>query len=470
MLNPLRGIPAEFRPAQHLFIFGNGEMAQLGLGVDMLDEIRRPKLHTWFEEAIEEGRLGGAGAGIEKACTGGMHTLVIDEMGRIWSWGVNDNASLGRLTANVPIPDAPGEFFQTEVLETQPMLVQSLVDEGFRAVTVAAGDSISVALDVDGQLRCWGSFRSSDGLLGFDGRLGSAQQQFTPAPIEDFRKEKFISLACGTDHVLALTTDGRVWVWGNGQQAQLGRKIIERRKTNALRPEKLALKKVVAVGSGSYHSFAIDVKGRVFAWGLNSMKQTGVAAEDGGSEDIITAPTEVRALHPDQLNGEKVIQISGGEHHTLFLVSDGRVYACGRSDGFELGIGPVESLQDVNGDHVMSSEDQSHMRAYVAVPTLVAFPPVPTPEEMNPDVPEGPPAIPPINPVSSVHAGTHHNLAVSRAGYVYSWGTGNQSQLGLGNEEEAERPTRLRYKDGDKWFIRSAGAGGQHCIFLATPK
>ncbi|KZO92598.1 RCC1/BLIP-II protein [Calocera viscosa TUFC12733] len=459
------------RPAQHLFIFGNGEMGQLGLGVDVLEEIPRPSLHTWFQEAIEEGKLGGPGAGIERACTGGMHTLVVDEAGRIWSWGVNDNASLGRPTANVPNPDVPGEFYQTEVLETQPMPVQSLVDQGFRAVTVAAGDSISVALDADGHLRCWGSFRSSDGLLGFDGKLGSAQRQFVPAPIDDFKKEKFVALACGTDHVLALTTEGRIWVWGNGQQAQLGRKIIERRKTNALRPEKLALKKIITVGSGSYHSFAVDAKGRLFAWGLNSMKQTGVAPEDGGAEDIITTPTEVKALSPENLNGERVIQISGGEHHTLFLISDGRVYACGRSDGFELGIGPVEPMQDADGDHVMDSDEhQSHMRAYVAVPTLISFPPVPTPDEMNPEVPEGPPAIPPINPISSIHAGTHHNLAVSRAGYIYSWGTGNQSQLGLGKEEEAERPTRLRYKNGDKWFIRSAGAGGQHCIFLATSK
>lgn len=31
-------------------------------------------------------------------------------------------------------------------------------------------------------------------------------------------------------------------------------------------------------------------------------------------------------------------QISGGEHHTLFLLSDGSVWGCGRCDGFELGL------------------------------------------------------------------------------------------------------------------------------------
>lgn len=39
------------------------------------------------------------------------------------------------------------------------MVVQQLVDEGFRAVRVVAGDSVSVTLSSEGQLRVWGSFR-----------------------------------------------------------------------------------------------------------------------------------------------------------------------------------------------------------------------------------------------------------------------------------------------------------------------
>lgn len=61
----------------------------------------------------------------------------------------------------VPNPDAPDRIIESEVLESQPMLVQKLVDEQFRAVHVAAGDSISIALSAEGQLRAWGSFRVS---------------------------------------------------------------------------------------------------------------------------------------------------------------------------------------------------------------------------------------------------------------------------------------------------------------------
>lgn len=46
-----------------------------------------------------------------------------------------------------------------EDLESYPFVVETLEQEGFRAVQVAAGDSISVAISEKGELRAWGSFR-----------------------------------------------------------------------------------------------------------------------------------------------------------------------------------------------------------------------------------------------------------------------------------------------------------------------
>jgi regulator of chromosome condensation len=84
----------------------------------------------------------------------------------VWSWGINDNASLGRPTNSVPDPDNPKETLEAELLETQPMVVQTLVDENFRAVDVSAGDSVSIALGHEGDLRSWGSFRVSLNVFG----------------------------------------------------------------------------------------------------------------------------------------------------------------------------------------------------------------------------------------------------------------------------------------------------------------
>lgn len=58
-------------------------------------------------------------------------------------------------------PENPDKTIEPETLETSPALVQSLYDEGFRAIKVVAGDSVSVALGIKGELRVWGSFRVS---------------------------------------------------------------------------------------------------------------------------------------------------------------------------------------------------------------------------------------------------------------------------------------------------------------------
>jgi regulator of chromosome condensation len=190
------------------------------------------------------------------------------------------------------------------------------------------------------------TLQSNDGVLGFDGSPSSSPFQFTPISLPSLESTRFSQVSCGADHVLALTTTGRVYVWGNGQQNQLGRRIIERRKLNGLAPERLGLKNIVHVAAGMYHSFAVDTTGTVWAWGLNSLKQTGIASSRGGDEELVIVPTQVDALYPENHGGSRVIQISGGEHHALFLFDNGQVWGVGRCDGDELGLASDNPAQE----------------------------------------------------------------------------------------------------------------------------
>jgi len=78
---------------------------------------------------------------------------------QIWSSGTNDDAALGRITTEVPDPDKLGEFLDADTLTATPHPIQALIDENFRAVRIAAGDSISAAISTAGDLRAWGHFR-----------------------------------------------------------------------------------------------------------------------------------------------------------------------------------------------------------------------------------------------------------------------------------------------------------------------
>jgi regulator of chromosome condensation len=206
----------------------------------------------------------------------------------------------------------------------------------------------------------------------------------------------------------------------------LGRKIVERRILNGTRPDQLHLRKIVTIGSGWYHSFAVDMDGDVCAWGLNQYGQLGVNVPDSSHGDkggnIIWTPTEVPRLSPSALDGARVVQIDGGEHHTLFLLSDGRVFGVGRIDSSQLGL---------HADHPAMKNAKKNDKEYIATPTRILFPPPPTKDEPNPDLPPySESAEKEINnPISKISVSGRGNLVVSKAGYVYSWGYGASCQV-----------------------------------------
>ncbi|GAA6025477.1 hypothetical protein JCM11491_000545 [Sporobolomyces phaffii] len=497
-----------------VFVFGTGDMGQHGLGTDTLDEIKRPRRHAGVEDKIDRNEPGWAGGVGELVC-GGMHTLAIDGNGKVWSWGINDNAALGRVTSK------PG--IESEELEANLYPVEGLTgpnEEEFKAVRVAAGDSVSLAVSQQGEVKAWGSFRSAEGLLGFDGSADSSKTQLHPTSLKNLDKHSIVQIACGDDHFLALTSTGYVFACGNGEQNQLGRKIVQRHKTHGLTPERLALKDIVLVGTGSYHSFAVNRSGTVFAWGLNSYHQTAVSSLDDdlepSNEDVIAVPTRVEALEPARHGGARVVQIAGGAHHSLFLLSNGEVWAVGRADGHEVGVADghaemraneqrkddartrrraredeerdrridratgevLATTVDADGD-VLTKDDaefQAKEAAAKAVPLPNDFVIRPTRLEF--------PKEPKANDASfkaddfdedtetedtrivSIAAGTRHSFAVSSRGYVYCWGVGASSQLGQGPAEEVATPTRIWNTALSNVRVVKVETGGQHSVIV----
>ncbi|KAF9570613.1 hypothetical protein EC968_001638 [Mortierella alpina] len=378
-----------------VFAFGTGDCAQLGLGEDVLLRKKPTPLTVLSDKSIVS------------IAAGGMHNMALTKDGKLYSWGVNDQRTLGR----------SGD-------EYTPLPVEGL--DNVKVVKVACSDSLTVALTDDGHVYTWGTFRSAEGILGH-----SKEKEVQDLPTIVPKLKGIVDIVTGTDHVLALASTGHVYSWGNGQQMQLGRRIVARRMLNGLTPESVGAKGMVKVGAGSYHSFAIDKDGKAFAWGLNTYGQCG--NEDPAAENIPSvAPIAA-------LQDEYIVDIQGGEHHTIALTKTGALYGFGRSDSHQLGLGYTEAPG--------LEESTSHKKA-IRKPTKI-------------------PGLPTIKAIS---VGGNHTLALSEDGDVYAWGFGEMLACGNGEEEDVETPLKLTGQKIENHRVVGVAAGGQHSVILAVAK
>ena len=255
-----------------------------------------------------------------------------------------------------------------------------------------------------------------------------------PTPLQAMQGLTVRRLAAGANHLLALTQDGEVYAWGSGEQGQLGRRVLERHKLRALLPTRITPRAhrahggIASVFCGAYHSFLLARDGTVFAVGLNNFGQLGL----GDCRDRL-APVPVP---PEAWQGHRIVALAAGEHHSLALAATGRVFAFGRADSGQLGLGALDAPLHHTGT--------SHAKKALPTPVLVPL----------------------LSGCIRIAAGSNHNIATTAANDIYTWGFGEMGQLGHGVEEDELQPRLLAWKGGPAPAVLDASAGGQHSVLL----
>uniref|UniRef100_A0A671RTG0 HECT domain-containing protein n=1 Tax=Sinocyclocheilus anshuiensis TaxID=1608454 RepID=A0A671RTG0_9TELE len=152
----------------------------------------------------------------------------------------------------------------------------------------------------------------------------------------------------------------------------------------------------------------------MLCWGSSASGQLGI----GASEAFVFEPRSCCMF-----DGRGLKEVACGSQHSLFLLHDGSVYACGSNSCGQLG------------------HDKGGWR-----PELVG-------------------ALD-AQKIAGVSCGQAHSLAVNEQGQVFAWGAGEGGQLGLGMAEEAVRVPRL-IKKLCEHRISQVMCGNQHCIALS---
>ena len=133
---------------------------------------------------------------------------------------------------------------------------------------------------------------------------------------------------------------GELWSFGDNSLGQLGRPVAistQQASVDAFTDESLVERvqgpltseRVLYLGAGLGHSFAVNDQGSVYSWGWNAGHQLG----RGGRRD-----SPLPACVGD-LEGEDVVALAGGRVHSLALTSKGGLWVWGSGKNGRLGLG-----------------------------------------------------------------------------------------------------------------------------------
>ncbi|KAH9599329.1 Regulator of chromosome condensation [Trypanosoma melophagium] len=273
-------------------------------------------------------------------------------------------------------------------------------------------------------LYSWGS--------GASGELGTQCFQNisvpTLAPITPFGV-RVVDVALGANYSCALTDDGNIYTFGNGDWGQLGlgsqRELDEHpddKSAVIIVPQRIPLfeqEPAVHVAAGYAYAMALTADHHVYFWGNNNHGQSGLGPRhfDHATRKVET-PTLVATLE-----GRRIVQLGCGSFFSLALGDDGTLYSWGLLEC--LGLGTAEEVRARVGDPSVIGESLSaERRTVVLVPQVVH---VETKHKLV-----------------RVHAGQWHSGAINAAGELFTWGVGYQGRLGHGDKEPALVPRKVR--------------------------
>ncbi|GMH39752.1 hypothetical protein BSKO_07650 [Bryopsis sp. KO-2023] len=406
------------KEAGKVFVWGRNDCGQLGLGEDV-EEALRPKPLVFEEEVIDV------------AC-GGMHAVALLASGKVFSWGVNDEGGLGRNTENEHWEKAEKAIkdLSPEQLDSYTPALVAFPEEGVKITSIGAGDSSCFALDSDGRVWGWGTFRNINGVLGFS---PAVKIQLVPAKVLDLKEDKVVKIVGGANHVACFTEKKAVYTWGTAEQGALARfkegDIADevKSKEKLLVPGRVAFDEgveITDIHAGQYATFFATKKEGLLGCGLNNAKQMGLGEKD--ERNLVFSPEKLP-------NFGALKTITGGSHHTIALAEEGDVLTCGRTVYGGLGLSDVD---------ITKNESRS-------LPSRV----------------------------SELAAGTVKGVAANEAvsgcflsnGDVFMWGLGSSGHLAAGSDEDDKKtPCKVRRPKAFSGFkVKNMSIGGMHVAVIA---
>lgn len=309
------------------YTWGRNKNGQLGHG-DMLQRGRPTVVSELSKYKIIRA---GAGRG---------HTVVVTDEGSSFSFGWNKHGQLGLGSLKNECEQSPVRCLVSEVRDAVcggDFTVWLSSTEGSSILTAGLPQYGQLGHGTDNE------YNTKDSSV----RL-AYEAQPRPKAIASLADKTIVKVACGTNHSVAVDSQGFVYTWGFGGYGRLGHReqkdewsprIVDVfRKHNVLPPDSV-------ISAGSVNSACTAAGGQLYMWG--KLKTTG---------DDCMYPKPLM-----DLSGWNIRCMDSGSMHN-FVGADDSCISWGASQYGELGHGPVgpkssanpKKVEILDGMHVMS--------------------------------------------------------------------------------------------------------------------
>lgn len=208
---------------------------------------------------------------IVTAACGRSHTLLVTKSGACYAAGLNSSGNLGvSYVSNSREPDVVK--WTRVAISSKEKIISAAAGAEFSVWACASGSVYSSGSGQYGQL---GNGRTGEHILSkrslaYD-TVGTPQRVHFPGQ----EQVSIVQVAAGTNHSVALDSDGKVWSWGFGGYGRLGHSAPD----DELRPRLIDMlnaphTRVGFITCGATSSFAVLKKGTTtYFWGIT--KKTG---------------------------------------------------------------------------------------------------------------------------------------------------------------------------------------------------
>jgi alpha-tubulin suppressor-like RCC1 family protein len=172
----------------------------------------------------------------------------------------------------------------------------------------------------DGRIFVWGN--NTNGQLG----VGNTVNRLTPIAHPTFTSAASISImAFGLSHTAAVNSSKQLYMFGSNANGQLGVNIVG---SSRLTPVVISsISTATSVSCGRAHTAVVLTNGTVWVWGSNSDGQLGINVAGGTRQ----TPVQISSF-------STATKVTCGDLHTAVICTDGAIYTFGSNTYGQLGI------------------------------------------------------------------------------------------------------------------------------------